>query len=116
MDDPPRTSLADIPTDALYRLLEPVTKRAGTSFANWGRTFACTPLAIFEPVSEHQCTLVLELARRERKTVRIAGVGHSPSDLALTNEFMLSTLKLNQVLEVRLPPLIQSPSCLTADR
>jgi L-gulonolactone oxidase len=69
-------------------------------FINWGRTFTCTPSAIFEPENEFQCELVLELARREGKTLRVAGVGHSPSDLACTDEFMLRTTKLNRILEV----------------
>lgn len=49
-----------------------------------------------------QCALILELARREGKTVRAVGVGHSPSDLACTNEYMLRTTKLDKVLEVSL--------------
>lgn len=69
-------------------------------FTNWGQTFHCTPLAIFEPENEFQCELILELARREGKVVRAVGVGHSPSDLACTNGFMLRTTKMNRVLEV----------------
>ena len=67
---------------------------------NWGGTYACTPLAIYEPETETQCALILELARREKKHVRFAGVGHSPSDLACTTEYMLRTTRLNKVLEV----------------
>ena len=67
---------------------------------NWGRTYACTPLAVFEPESEYHCELVLELARRKRKTVRTVGLGHSPSDLACTTDYMLRLHKLNRVLEV----------------
>lgn len=47
-----------------------------------------------------QCALIFELARREGKTVRAVGVGHSPSDLACTNEYMLRTTKLDRVLDV----------------
>lgn len=93
-----------IPLDDLYRLLVPVTVPTSSPtsrFSNWGQTFHCTPLAVFEPETESQCKLILELARREGKGVRAAGVGHSPSDLACTNEFMLRTTKLNQVLEVQ---------------
>ncbi|KAF8904784.1 gulonolactone oxidase Lgo1 [Gymnopilus junonius] len=83
---------SDIPLKNLYNLLEPITKL--------GQSFVCTPSAIFEPENEFQCELVLELARREGKKLRVSGVGHSPSDLAMTNEFMLRTIKLNRVLEV----------------
>ncbi|KDR74082.1 hypothetical protein GALMADRAFT_250832 [Galerina marginata CBS 339.88] len=92
---------SDIPLKNLYNLLEPITlPKEKARFTNWGRSFVCTPSSIFEPENEFQCELVLELARREGKTLRVAGVGHSPSDLACTNEFMLRTTKLNRVLEV----------------
>jgi L-gulonolactone oxidase len=98
-----RMSLQD-----LYSLLAPITlppHHHRAKFRNWGQSFYCTPLAVFEPDHEEQCKLILELARREGKTVRAAGIGHSPSDLACTREFMLRTEKLNRVLEVRLVSL-----------
>lgn len=92
---------SDMPLKNLYSLLEPITVPSNEArFTNWGQTFTCEPSAIFEPENEFQCELVLELARREGKTLRLAGVGHSPSDLACTDEFMLRTTKLNRVLEV----------------
>ena len=92
---------SDIPLKNLYNLLEAITVPSeDTRFTNWGRSFACTPSAIFEPENEFQCELVLELARREGKTIRVAGVGHSPSDLACTSQYMLRTTKLNRILEV----------------
>lgn len=97
--------LPTVSTPILYSLLEPITVPADAPrarFTNWGRTFTCIPLAIFEPQSEEQCALVLELARREGKRVRFAGVGHSPSDLACTTEYMLRTIKLDRMLEVSL--------------
>ncbi|KAH8114844.1 L-gulonolactone/D-arabinono-1,4-lactone oxidase [Phellopilus nigrolimitatus] len=95
--------LAALTTPKLYNLLQPITvptRLSRSSFTNWGRTFFCTPYAIFEPEDEDQCALVLELARREGRRVRFAGIGHSPSDLACTSEYMLRTTKLNKVLEV----------------
>ncbi|KAF9558516.1 gulonolactone oxidase Lgo1 [Agrocybe pediades] len=92
---------SDIPLNNLYNLLEPITVPKGkATFTNWGQTFTCSPSSIFEPENEFQCELALELARREGKTLRVVGVGHSPSDLACTNEFMLRMTKLNRVLEV----------------
>ena len=91
----------DIPLKNLYNLLQPITVPSEqTRFTNWGRSFTCTPSAIFEPENEFQCELVLELARREGKTLRVAGVGHSPNDLACTSQYMLRTTKLNRILEV----------------
>lgn len=96
--------LGEIPLEDLYRLLQPITLPSTSSrarFSNWGQTYHCKPLAVFEPETEWQCELILELARREKKVVRAVGVGHSPSDLACTRGFMLRTEKFNRVLEVR---------------
>jgi L-gulonolactone oxidase len=101
---PSQLNLSDTPLQNLYHLLKPITVPSTSpkaKFTNWGGTYHANPIAVFEPENEYQCELVLELARRERKVVRAVGVGHSPSDLACTNEFMLRTCKLNQVLEVR---------------
>lgn len=100
-----RAPLEAIPTPLLYKLLQPLTvpsQSPRARFTNWGLTFTCRPLAIFEPETYEQCALILELSRREGRRVRFAGVGHSPSDLACTSEYMLRTTKLNQILEVRL--------------
>lgn len=78
--------------------LSPAAKDA--SFTNWAGTFACRPLAVFRPESAEQAELVFELARREGKPLRVAGVGHSPSDLACTTGYMLRTEKLNRILKV----------------
>lgn len=96
--------LSNIPLSTLYNLLQPITVPKSSpqaTFTNWGLTFTCQPLLVFEPTSEYQCALILELAKREGKTVRAVGVGHSPSDLACTSEYMLRTSRLNNMLEVR---------------
>lgn len=91
----------DIPLHSLYQLLRPITlPAASTRFNNWGLTYFCTPLAIFEPESEIQCKLILELARREGCTVRAIGMGHSPSDLACTSGYMVRLTKMNRVIQV----------------
>jgi L-gulonolactone oxidase len=92
----------DLPLSKLYQLLQPIAVTPSkATFTNWGRSFSCAPLAIFEPETEYQCELIVELARRENRTVRAVGIGHSPSDLACTGGYMLRTFKLNKVLEVR---------------
>lgn len=99
----PGPRLSAIPLHTLYTLLEPVTVPAHhprSTFINWGLTYICRPLAVFEPETEYQCELIFELARREGKTVRATGVGHSPSDLACTSGYMLRTEKLNKIIEV----------------
>lgn len=95
--------LSAIPLHTLYALLEPVTvpqHHPRATFINWGLSYVCRPLAVFEPETEYQCELIFELARREGKTVRATGVGHSPSDLACTSGYMLRTEKLSEIIEV----------------
>lgn len=95
----------DLSTSALYQLLKscivPATS-ANAKFANWSKTFHCVPLKVFEPSDIDQCRLIFQLARKERKTVRIVGEGLSPSDLACTSDFMLRTNRLNKLRVVSL--------------
>lgn len=97
------SDLSPLSTQSLWDVLNPITVPASSphaTFTNWARTYVCDPLVIFEPRTVRQCALILELARREGKTVRAVGVGHSPSDLACTDEYMLRTTKLDRVLDV----------------
>ena len=55
---------------------------------------------MFEPENEEQCRMVIELARREGVTVRAAGVGHSPSDVACTGGFMIRMDKMDKIVAV----------------
>ncbi|RUO96838.1 gulonolactone oxidase Lgo1 [Jimgerdemannia flammicorona] len=69
-------------------------------FKNWAKTFSCSPELYFEPTSEEQIVKIFYLAQRTGKPVKAVGSGHSPSDLACTNGFMLSLDRLNEVLAV----------------
>lgn len=55
---------------------------------------------------------VLALARQQNKRVKVVGGGHSPSDIACTDGFMIHMGKMNRVLQVRDPlasPPLQPP-------
>jgi L-gulonolactone oxidase len=100
----PPPSVSHLPPHELYRRLQPITVDRSSSdavFQNCGRTFRCTPSTVFQPETEDQLELILELSRRERQTVRAVGVGHSPSDLACTSGYMLQMNQMNKVIEVR---------------
>ena len=97
-------SLSHLALCELYRRLQPIIVHRSSSdavFENSGRTFRCTPSTVFQPESEHQLELILELSRRERQTVRAVGVGHSPSDLACTSGYMIQMNQMNKIIEVR---------------
>ncbi|XP_062504109.1 L-gulonolactone oxidase-like [Corticium candelabrum] len=74
--------------------------RKGYKFLNWARTYSCTPLLYFEPSTLQEIQELLGRAKRERKHVKVAGCGHSPSDIACTTDYMISLRKFNRVLEV----------------
>ncbi|KAJ7692570.1 L-gulonolactone/D-arabinono-1,4-lactone oxidase [Mycena rosella] len=102
--------------DAILAAITIPSTSPRAKFVNWGLTFHCRPLAIFEPENEHHCELVLEYARREGRVLRAVGVGHSPSDLACTNDLMLKMTKLNKLLEVdveKLAVVVQAGIALT---
>lgn len=98
------SDLSALSIQHIYNLLQPVTLSPSSPrsrFLNWGRSYSCKPLAVFEPENLRDCQLILELARREGQTVRAVGVGHSPSDLGCTTGYMIRTDRLNKIKEVR---------------
>lgn len=52
------------------------------------------------PTTVLQCRQILELARREGARVHPVGVGHSPSDLACTNGWLVRTEELRGTVKV----------------
>ncbi|KAG8908848.1 D-arabinono-1,4-lactone oxidase [Tulasnella sp. 403] len=96
---------SSLSTSDLRRLLHPITLASSSpraAFANWAGTYKCNPRRTFAPTSSDQLPYIFELARRLGTTVRAAGAGHSPSDLACTNGFMVRTDALDRVLEVNI--------------
>ncbi|KAI9285771.1 D-arabinono-1,4-lactone oxidase-domain-containing protein [Umbelopsis sp. AD052] len=69
-------------------------------FRNWANTFGCSPELYFEPSTEEEVSEIVRLAVQNKKHIKVVGSGHSPSDLALTNDYMISIHKLNRVLAV----------------
>ncbi|KAK3816303.1 MAG: D-arabinono-1,4-lactone oxidase-domain-containing protein [Benniella sp.] len=70
------------------------------TFENWARTFRCAPEQYFTPISEEDVIRIIQLARLSGKQVKAIGTGHSPSDLACTDGFMINTDKLNKLISV----------------
>ncbi|KAJ7079568.1 D-arabinono-1,4-lactone oxidase-domain-containing protein [Mycena belliarum] len=97
--DPAHPDPFTLPRAALVAALAPLAVPA-PRWENWGRTFRCTPRAIFAPRTPYHCALALALAARDARRLRPAGIGHSPSDLACTSDYMLLTTRLNRVLAV----------------
>ncbi|KAG0229971.1 hypothetical protein BGW42_001202 [Actinomortierella wolfii] len=69
-------------------------------FENWAKTFRCVPEQYFTPSTEDDVIKIIHLARILGKKVKAIGSGHSPSDLACTDGFMINTDKLNRLINV----------------
>ncbi|CAM0143094.1 D-arabinono-1,4-lactone oxidase [Umbelopsis sp. WA50703] len=74
--------------------------KEGHQFRNWANTFGCSPELYFEPSTEREIVEIVLLATKNKKAIKVVGSGHSPSDLALTNDYMISIHKLNRLLAV----------------
>nr|XP_002122023.1 L-gulonolactone oxidase isoform X1 [Ciona intestinalis] len=74
--------------------------KSGYRFYNWSKTYSASPELYFEPRSDNELRNILSRAKENKKTVKIVGGGLSPSDIACTNDFMISLKHLNRVLDV----------------
>lgn len=83
-------------------VLAGVPHKLNQRFWNWAQTYTSVPTHTFYPDSLDQLRTVLATARKERKIVRCFGAGHSPSDLCLTNDYLVSLDRMQRVLAVRL--------------
>ncbi|XP_067844614.1 L-gulonolactone oxidase-like isoform X2 [Heptranchias perlo] len=72
----------------------------GYRFQNWASTYSCHPELYFEPTSVEEVRQILELAKQRSKRVKIVGCGHSPSDIACTDDYLIRLNKLNKLLQV----------------
>ncbi|PLW09078.1 hypothetical protein PCASD_25644 [Puccinia coronata f. sp. avenae] len=101
---PPPAALKEIDTDQLKKLLKPIRstpdENRRSHFQNWSGEFKANPLAIFQPVDEYQIQLILELCRRESRRLRCYGSGHSPSDLACSDDYMINLDRMSGLIEV----------------
>ena len=71
-------------------------------FENWANTFSCRPELYFEPETVDEIRAVLKMAQSNGKKIRAVGMGHSPSSLACTSDYMISLAKFNRLIHVKL--------------
>ncbi|XP_071795480.1 L-gulonolactone oxidase-like isoform X3 [Asterias amurensis] len=72
----------------------------GKTFTNWAGSFSCSPELYFEPSSLQEIMEILEMARSATKKVKLSAQGHSPSDIAMTDEYMINMNRFNNVIEL----------------
>ena len=80
---------------------EPTGQPNGAAqWRNWAGEESCRPVAIARPTSTAEILAALERAEREDLHVRVAGAGHSFSEIACTDGLMISLEDCAQVLDV----------------
>lgn len=73
---------------------------ARASWRNWAGDQTCSPAAVEQPGSIEDVVAAVQRAGAEGRRVRVAGAGHSFSDIALTDGLQLRLDRLARVLDV----------------
>ncbi|KAK9472104.1 D-arabinono-1,4-lactone oxidase-domain-containing protein [Dipodascopsis tothii] len=71
---------------------------SGKLHSTWALTFWCRPECYSQPESVEQLQAVVRAAHAARKTITVVGSGHSPSDLTMTNDWVVNLDRFRQVL------------------
>src|SRR5439155_10310251 len=74
-----------------------VTRGAWT---NWAGTYSCNPIAIERPENEAEIVEIVRSARAAGEHVKVAGSGHSFTDIACTDGRLLKLDRYNKLLSV----------------
>ncbi|CAH2245521.1 L-gulonolactone oxidase-like [Pelobates cultripes] len=77
-----------------------VLGRGGYKFQNWAQTYGSSPELYFQPTSAEEIKEILDLARQRSKRVKVVGGGHSPSNIACSDDFMVRLDKMNRILKI----------------
>jgi FAD-linked oxidoreductase len=72
----------------------------GVEWRNWCGDECCRPVAIAHPGSIEEIAVALERAERDGLRVRVAGAGHSFSDIACADGLLIVLDRLQRVLDV----------------
>ncbi len=73
---------------------------ARQQWTNWAGTASCTPAAIERPASEDEIVRAVRSAGDAGRRVRVAGTGHSFTDLCCTDGTLLRLDRCDRVLDV----------------
>jgi FAD-linked oxidoreductase len=74
--------------------------QAGAGWRNWAGDEVCTPAAIAHPASTEELTAAVEGAAHAGLRVRVAGAGHSFSDIACTDGLLLKLDRMADVIDI----------------
>lgn len=89
-----------VASDAVIMREPTAPKRSDVEWRNWAGDERCLPAAIVHPRSLAEISAALESAMREGWRVRVAGAGHSFSDIACSEGMLLVLDRMQSVLDV----------------
>jgi L-gulonolactone oxidase len=75
--------------DTLKKHIQP-DESSQKTFTNWAKIHSCTPKYYHQPSTEHEIIHVMQTALKSNEKIKVVGIGHSPSDIACTNDHMIS--------------------------
>lgn len=73
----------------------------GYKFKNWAGIYSCKPQLYFQPTSVEEVISVIKNARSLGRTIVVVGSGHSPSNMCITNEWLMNLDKLSNVIGIQ---------------
>jgi L-gulono-1,4-lactone dehydrogenase len=86
------------PSDRHPRASSPAS--SGTRWSNWAGDESCRPASIVHPSSTDEVAAAVGRAAREGLRVRVAGAGHSFSDIACSDGLLIVLDRFQRVLDV----------------
>lgn len=99
-------NLSNLTNEDLKKKIRPI--RYQETFQNWAGNIKCKPRSIMKPINEDQIKMIIELSNREKREIRCFGAGHSPSDLACSEDYMINLDELKGEINVSFEPYIFS--------
>ncbi len=67
---------------------------------NWSRQYRCAPQHIHYPTDTQSVASAIQSAIQRGSRIRVFGAGHSPSDIAMSEEDLIVATQMNHVLSV----------------
>ncbi|NET60612.1 MAG: FAD-binding protein, partial [Symploca sp. SIO2E6] len=67
-------------------------------FSNWSHQYHCTPTSVHHPASTEEVRDIV--CQADQRKIRVFGSGHSPSDIAMSNEELVCSNRLNRILNI----------------
>jgi len=66
-------------------------------FKNWSNQYHCTPYQFDYPTNTLEVVSAVHKAAKNAAKIRVFGSGHSPNDIAMSDEALIVTTKLRKL-------------------